>query len=372
MRRASFNCLLFGGALAALAAGCSRDEAPNGNGAGPPPARVEVANAREGSLEVTYPLLGEVRSTLHARLAAGEAGEVRAVAVREGDRVKKGDVLVEIDPALARARMRAAGAQQQQVATEVDQAERDSERMEGAGSRLVAEREIEQARSHLAQLQARRAELSAIVQESRAVLSRLHVVAPFDGQVMTRSVDPGDWVNPGDPVLELVAIDEVEVLAEASAELLLHVGEGLRASLRQGDRTAEAEVLGAVRALDRATRTATVRLAPLARQPWLLPGSTVEVLFVVSREAEGTVVVPRDALVLGAVGTRVVRAVDGKADLVPVTVLASSETEALVRGKGLTVDAPLVVRGNERLFPGQALHVVESEATATAERTDGT
>jgi RND family efflux transporter MFP subunit len=359
---------------AALVLGCST-EADSGAAAGqegPPPAQVALGQARQGFLEVVYPLLGEVRSTAHARLAAGEPGEVRKVAVREGDQVKRGDLLVEIDPSLAQARMRAAAAQGRQVGAELEQAERDAERLAGAGGRLVAERDIEQARSLEAQLQGRRAELAAAVQESRAVLSRLRVVAPFDGQVAARSVDPGDWVNTGDEVIELVAVHELEILTEAPAELASHVEVGQSAVLRHGGERLEAEVRGVVRALDRSTRTATVRLVPRERAPWLMPGGTVDVLFTLRREADDAIVVPRDALVLGAVGTRVVKAVDGKAQPVPVTVLARSEAEALVRGDGLTSDAQLVVRGNERLRAGQPIRAVSSDDSAEAGPEGGT
>lgn len=331
---------------------------------GPSAAPVELGAAREGAIEVEHPLLGQVRSRLHAELSAGEPGEVREVAVREGDRVEKGTTLVLIDPSLARAQMGAAAAQRRQVAEEREQAERDVERFTEAGERLVAGREIEQARSQLAQLEAREAELAANVQESRAVVSRLRVVAPFDGQVMTRSVDPGDWVTPGDPVIELVAANDVEVLADASADLVSELQEGDRAELRRGARTVGAEVRGVVRALDQATRTAGIRLQPEEPAAWLLPGSTVEVVFTLRHATEdGAVLVPRDALVMGAVGTRVVRAVDGKAQPVEVEVLVRSAQDALVRGEGLGPGDAVVTRGNERLRPGQPLEPVEGDET---------
>jgi RND family efflux transporter MFP subunit len=358
--------------LLVVVLGCTADATDgSGQAEGPQAARVELGQAREGHLEVAYQVLGEVRSMLHAQLAAGESGEVRRVTVREGDRVRKGDLLVEVDPSVVQARMRAAGAQGRQVAAELEQAERDTERLERAGGRLVAEREIEQARAVQAQLEGRKAELAAAVQENRAVLSRLRLVAPFDGQVMDRAVDPGDWVNPGDPVLELVASDDLEVLVQAPARLAADLEEGGRAMLTKGEGRVEAEILGVVRALDRTTRTTRVRLAPLDKAPWLMAGAPIEVVFTLTRAAEDGVVVPRDALVRGAVGTRVVVARDGKAQPTSVTVLATSETEALVRGEGLTPDVQVVVRGNERLRPGQP---IAPTASATAEgppRADG-
>lgn len=338
----------------------------------PPAAPVALGEARGGSLEMAYPVLGEVRAVLHAQLAAGEAGEVQQVPVRAGDRVRKGDLLVEIDPSVVRARIRAAAAQGRQVAAELEQAERDTERLEEAGGRLVAEREIEQARAVQAQLEGRKAELAAVAQENRAILSRLRVTAPFDGQIMDRTVDPGDWVNTGDPVVELISQDELEVRVQAPARLASHVDEGDRALVTKDTRKVEAEVRGVVRALDRNTRTTRVRLAPLQTAPWLMAGTAVEVVFSVLREAEDGVVVPRDALVKGAVGTRVVRAVDGRAEPTPVTVVATSESEALVTGEGLTSDAQVVVRGNERLRAGQPIAPLPSTPAEEERKVGGT
>ncbi|MFW6051969.1 MAG: efflux RND transporter periplasmic adaptor subunit [Myxococcota bacterium] len=357
------------GILVLLAAtGCSPSggsEARAAEGAGDPSAApVALGKARTGALTVEHPLLGQVRSVLHAELAAGEPGEVREVAVREGDRVKKGQLLVEIDPSLALAQLRAAGAQRRQVAEELEQADRDAKRLTQAGRQLVAEREIEEATSRRTQLAAREAELSAAAQEARAILSRLRVVAPFDGQVKARSVDPGDWVSPGNPVVELVAVDRVEVLTDAPASLVPHLEPGGRALLRQGERTVEAEIRGVVRALDQATRTARIRLAPEEPSDWLLAGGTVRVIFQVQHETEdGAVIVPRDALVLGAVGTRVVRSSKMKARPVPVEVIVTSESEALVRGDGLGAGDVVVTRGNERLQPDQPLEPIEGGAT---------
>jgi multidrug efflux pump subunit AcrA (membrane-fusion protein) len=114
-----------------------------------------------------------------------------------------------------------------------------------------------------------------------------------------------------------------------------------------------------VRALDPTTRTAKLRLVPEEVPPWLMAGSSVEVAFAIERDGEG-VVVPRDALVLGAVDTRVFEVVDGQAQPIVVEVVATANEEALVVGSGLEVGDQVVIRGNERLRPGQAVRITEA------------
>lgn len=330
----------------------SDDEAPK---AETPPAPVKVAHVREGVLTDTWTYVGEAQPLMEAQLAAGAPGEVLEVNVREGDHVMPGQVLVRVDPSLAKARLHAAQAGAKQSVVEYEQAAREQDRAANLQN-VLSKSEIEADQARAQALASRATSQRASVKEAKAVLRRLQVVAPFDGVVARRQVDPGDWVDPGDPVLRLLADNKLEILVRAAPALAPHVEAGQDVLVRGEGGEVEARVLGVVRALDPATRTITVRVAPEAAPPWLLAGSVVDVDFVVERRGEG-VVVPRDALVQGAVDTRVVRVVEGAAQSIAVEVLATADGEALVRGEGLAVGDQVVVRGNERLRPGQRVAV---------------
>lgn len=346
-----------------LAVGCATSAAEDTPREGPPPALVATAPGRPGPLRVDHAYLGEVRSLARAWLAAGAAGEVRDVRVREGDAVRAGDVLLVVDPDAARARLGAAAATRARVAEEAAQAARDAARFEGAGTDAVAETEIERAASVAERLRAEEEARRAAEAEARELLSRHRVVAPFDGVVADRAVDPGAWVSEGTRAVELVASTGVEVLVAVPPEVSRRLTVGDAVALRglAGDR-GEGAVSGIVPAVDPATRTVTVRVVPAPDTgDWLLPGATVDAVLTVTHDAAGALVVPRDAVVRGAVETRVVRVVDGEAEVVPVEVVAGGATDVLVRGEGLAPSDAFVVRGNERLRPGQAVRVAERD-----------
>jgi RND family efflux transporter MFP subunit len=188
--------------------------------------------------------------------------------------------------------------------------------------------------------------------------------------IAARYVDPGDWVGPGDPVLELVDDNEVEIIVAASEELLARVQRGDAAKIRHGDAEVEAVVEGVVRALDPATRTGRLRLLPKQIPGWMLPGVSVDAEFSIVREGEG-LIVPRDALVYGAVGVRIIRIENDEAQAIPVEVVATADDEALVKGKGLAKGDSIVIRGNERLRPGQKVRIQTAEETAAEAGPDG-
>lgn len=368
------------GLLVSALAGCKGDEGP-GEKQAPPPAPVEIAKAELGELSEEWVFSGEIRSLRSAELALGAGGEVVMLEVREGDRVDAGTLLIEIDKRMASARLSAAVSSRRESERELEQARREAERAKRLGAEVIAQEQIEQEESRADTLEARKRRMAAEIRAARAQLSDYKLIAPYDGVIAARYVDVGQWVDPGETVLEIVAIDEVEILVDVRPELVAHVQVGGEATLRPaggvGGRstgeqaTAKAEVVGVVPSLNPATRTIRVRLRTNEARPWLLPGAPVDVGFPVRFEAgaasEGqaqAVIVPRDALVLGAVDIRVIEVVDGKATPVQIELRASAGDRALVVGEGLEPGDAVVTRGNERLRPGQPVRVLEAEPAA--------
>lgn len=361
--------------------GCAREQAGPAPKGEQPPAPVEVAVARTGELIDEWVFVGEVRSLRSAQLALGAGGEIIQIDVREGDRVEAGALLVEIDKRQASARLSAAVSGRRESERELEQAQREAERAAALGQDILPSEEIEQQATRAETLEARKRRLAAEISAAKAQLSDYRLTAPFTGVIARRYADLGQWVSAGETVLELVDVDEVEILVSIRPELAAQVSVGTTVTLRPAGgvvavgsrepRTAPAEVLGVVPSLDRGTRTLDVRLRPSEARRWLMPGAPVEVGFPVRYQAtqgegDDAVIVPRDALVLGAVDTRVIIVVDGSAKPVQVDVRAQAGSEALVTGDGLGVGAVVVTRGNERLRPGQTVRVLEG-ARATGE-----
>lgn len=326
-------------------------------------AKVVVAAVREGAVRGAWTFPGDVRARARATLGAGAEGPVRAVYPRIGDRFKKGGVLVEIDRALAVARWSLAKARVKEATELLAQAEREAGRLRSLAQGVVPEQEREQAVSRrataVAALEARKAEAS----EARVLLERHRVGAPFNGVVGDRMVDPGDWVRVGDPVLEVVSVDDVDIVVDAGQALLPKVQVGSKAWLADAPQVV-LRIAGVVPALDPVTRTLRIRLAPLEPLPadWV-PGRSVKVTFEVDFQESGAVVVPQDALLFDGEKSRVVKVTDGKAQSVSVEVLRRSGGEALVTAAAgadeLGVGDPVIVRGNERVRPGQPVVISE-------------
>lgn len=353
-------------ALAGLAtplAGCG-DEAAAGKQAGPkgpPPARVRVEPVKQGSLTARRTFLGYAAPLSTTTLASAVSGIVAEVAPRVGDRVEAEAVLVRLDTDLIEPRLAAARAAEQQAKAELTQARRERDRAAKLPHPVITDAERERFESRVDALEAATRARAAEAARLRAELRRHTVEAPFAGVVRARTIEPGMWVSPGMRLLDLVSDDALQVEVDVDAGLLRHIRPGGSATLI-GATELGATIAGIVPALDETTRTARVRLEPAGAAEWLLAGSPVDVRF--EWQTAPGLLVPRDALVRGPSGVRVVKAVDGKAVPQPVEVAETAGEQAIVRAEGLAVGDGVITRGNERIRPGQPLQLVEDAPAA--------
>lgn len=363
MRNAALLCrLAIGGAVLALAGGCNPRES-KAAAAGRRSAIVSVAAVRSGPLVHDVVHLGWVRAVRQSPVSAEASGRLLSLEVNEGDRVQAGDVLARIDHEMAEARVASAQAVKGMLARQLQQALRDQKRSQKLGPQILPGAVIEQDLTARQTAQGRSRVARAAQRQAEAELDRHTVLAPFAGVIAYRWADVGTWVSTGDPIVELVDDDAIEVMVDGPR--------GLAQTLQPGD-TAQllppadannqapvlAEVAGIAPSRDPVTKTVRVRLAIRGAAPWLMPGDPVDVAIQTVEIEPGALLVPRDALVRTAVGTHVVRTVDGQAERVAVDVVASSPDQVLVRDERLSEGDQVVVRGNERLATGQ--HVVPS------------
>jgi HlyD family secretion protein len=255
----------------------------------------------------TLVLVGRVRPPSRTRVGATVAGTVERVLVREGDRVGRGDVLVTLDDreaqaAVAQARASLAEVTAQAKATleqaqnEADQAERDLQRTlsvfkNGALTQQLVEQAQQRADDARSRLEAARAQAGggrnaaivraqAALEGARARLDLTRVVAPADGVVLTRDVEPGDAVQPGRTLLDLALDGPTELVVFPSEENLgqLHVGAPAIASAdAYPDSTFQARVSLVAPSVDPSQGTVEVRLAVDRPPRYLRPEMTVSV-----------------------------------------------------------------------------------------------
>ncbi|MDO8250272.1 MAG: efflux RND transporter periplasmic adaptor subunit [Rhodoferax sp.] len=166
--------------------------------AAPRAAGVEVARVKKISLRDDAQSVGSLQSRQSVMLRPEVAGRVKALGFSDGARVRKGQVLVQLDDTLQQAEVKQALAQ-------VSIAQANFKRnQELVAENFVAQRVLEES---LANVQVVEAQLAL----ARARLSRMAILAPFDGTVGIRNVNVGDYVKDGADLVNLEDISSMYV-----------------------------------------------------------------------------------------------------------------------------------------------------------------
>jgi RND family efflux transporter MFP subunit len=216
-----------------------------------------VGVARNETLAETRITTGTVRSTNVSPLAAKVMGNVTRVLVREGDRVRAGQLLLEIDDREGRARTAQMSAANMAARANANVMASTYQRVamlrekghvsaqdfdEAAAKKSAAEAQLQQARAGLT--------------EAETFLSYANVRSPIDGVVTARMVDPGAQAAPGMPLLT-VEDDEhyrVETTIDEELAMRVHAGDVVQIDGKP------ARITNVVPALDPVTRSALVQI----------------------------------------------------------------------------------------------------------------
>lgn len=318
---------------------------------------VRVANATVQALAPVTLVPGTVASRNDARLAAEVQG--RLVTVSDvGTRAASGDALATIEDTMLRLRQEELEAEVTRAEARLKYLEAEEQRFASlAESNLAAATQLEQTRADRdvarGDLRVARSRLA----QNEDLLSRTVIRAPFDGVVVERLMTIGERVDDGQDVIRLVDQSNLEIIARAPLDYYPFVREGARLEIRAGTAVSQAAVRTVVALGDMSTHQFEMRLdIEAGRFP---VGQTLRVSVPMS-ELREVLAVPRDALVLRPEGITVfVVDANDQAQQVSVVTGIGSGDQIEVSG-AISAGDRVVIRGNERLQPGQAVMVAES------------
>lgn len=370
------------------------------------PAGVEVVRARRGPIVETLVASGRVRPASRVALAFETLGTVVSVSVSEGDHVRPGELLVQLDDASAHSAVEQARAQ-------LAQADANVARLRGLGARMAATEvtsaeialEAARAREQREQVlerggattasdvedatrarQSAEAVLARVLEQSRGLgragddvrvalaaregaqaalraaqttLDRMALRAPFEGVVLTRRVEPGQVVEPGATLLELASSGPTELQMNADESHLARLSRGQRAVVSAEsypERRFEAEIAQIAPAVDPLRGTVEVRLRIPSPPDFLRPDMTVSIEVETGRAGDALVLPTSAVRELAGDRPYVWIARAGEATKRPVRLgLHGDERVAIVSGLGASTD--VIVGDDASLAEGTPIRV---------------
>ena len=309
-------------ALAALllvaTVSCSGDDAPEGPRTERPPAgaalaadgsargargnrsvslaATDVATVVRRTVEAGLPVTGELRPIEVANVRARLEGDILTVHAREGQRVRRGELLAVFEAGDQTSLARSAEADVAAARTELSTAQWNLDQSrelfrEGA----IPKRDVKNAEQQVAAARARLAAADARLRATATEVRDTRVVAPFDGIVETRSVAPGEHVARGAQLFTVVRTDVLELAAAVPARSAGDLQPGQTVHFTADGRRFDGRIARVSPTISPQSRAITV-FVQVPNANGALRGGTFASGRVISREARAALVVPTAAI----------------------------------------------------------------------------
>jgi len=340
-------------------------------------ASVEVDVVILESLNQSIPIIGQIISLKEAKVPAAVMGKIQKVLVEVGDKVKKGQVLALIDieryqwlAEIASARVSAANAELKSAKAETNINLLDLNRMENlkkSSAFNVAKYEKLQSLhiSLLAKEEITEAQLKSMIQEEKLAglnLKRATVKAPFDGIIEYKMIELGEGVGLGVTLFNLVSETLLEVRADVPSKRARILEQGNSIEITTTDNVTFSSKIRAIGVRENSSsRTIPVHLKfdsnPISRK--LFVGENVNISIPIGPGAQAPTV-HKDAILKREGMSLVYIVKEEKAQIKPVKLGDGVGNRFIVLG-GIEVGDITVVKGNERLRPGQKVAPIKEK-----------
>ena len=361
--------------LAVVAAGLALPSLALAQGAGGQPAIIKVDEVRTEPLSQTVPVIGRLVARQSGVIAARIDGPVLEVLVHVGDRVDVGDPLVlldteelELEKDLRESEVAAAEAALASAQSALTLAQQDLNRLEAlkqSNSAAFPKARYDDARVEVVRAQRDVNRARAVLNQTKSQLKiaevdldRATIRAPYPGVITVRHIAAGAWLSVGDPVVDMVNDTDLEIEADVPSDRVVGLVPGTPIEMELDDGTRHtAFVRAAVTDENPLTRTRPVRFTPefgTTEKP-LAVNQSATVYLPIGKPRQ-VVSVHKDAIV-NRQGQSLVFVVDGDAASIRTVKLGDAVGGRFEVLDGLSPGDLAVVRGNERLQPGQKIQI---------------
>jgi membrane fusion protein, multidrug efflux system len=341
---------------------------------GPVAVAVDTALATRRDVPVYLEGLGNVQAFYTAKITARVDGQLQRVGFVEGQLVKKGDLLAQIDPRPLQAALDQATGMQAKDAAQLESAKHDLERYTTlAPQNLISQQVLDTQHALVAQLQAQLQVDRGLIDNARTQLEYASITAPFAGRTGIRLVDPGNIVHATDTtgIVVVTQIQPISVMFTLPEDVVLQINQALAGgsvavtALSRDDRTQlDSGTLALVdNEIDQTTGTVRLKATFPNERNTLWPGQFVNVR-VVLQSRHDVVTLPSAAVEHGPDGlfAYVVKA-DSTVEARPIKTVEDSEGITVV-SDGLQSGERVVTSNQYRLQQGAKVRPVAPAASS--------
>jgi multidrug efflux system membrane fusion protein len=371
--------LIIAGAAAALYLRNRPSETPGGRGDNAlPPQAVRTAAAITGSIPIVLNALGTVTPLATITVRSQINGQLQKLGFTEGQMVKAGDFLAQIDDRPYQAALKQAQGQLQKDQSLLAQAQSDLDRFQTLAKQdSISRQQVSDQQFLVEQDKAAIATDQAQIDTDKLNIAYCHIVSPIDGRVGLRQVDTGNYIQTSDTngIVVVTQMQPMSVIFSVPEDNLPQIEKRVAAGAQlpvtafdrsNTDQLATGVLQTADNQIDTTTGTIKMRAQFANGDDALFPNQFVNVRLLVDT-LSGAVIVPNAAIQQGAPGTYVYLAKsDGTVAVQKVVAGAADATNTAVTS-GLSVGDEVVIDGTDRLRDGAHIVVRNNDTPPAAQ-----
>ncbi|MBU1711619.1 MAG: efflux RND transporter periplasmic adaptor subunit [Proteobacteria bacterium] len=322
---------------------------------------VKVSEVETKMVSEQISLIGTAEAVAQSMVASEVSGIVEYFPAKEGDFVKKGQLIAKLSSEEVDLRIKGARAQREKIKENLIFAGKELDRFTKLKeSNSIASNKYDEVlynyNSLTQELKRSEAEIERLLYE----LKHKQVFAPISGFVAKEHIEVGEWVNAGGPVVTLVDLSRIKINVDVPERyaVMLSSRSDVKVSIKSlPGRQFAGKVQSVLPSGDTGSRTYPVRI--FIPNPGFKIKNGMEAIALFSLDGgKNALLVQKDAVVPAGDNKIVFTVRDGKALHVMVKVLGYYDGNAAVEGDLKSGDK-VVIRGNERLRPGQPVMVTE-------------
>jgi len=345
-------------AIVFFSAGFTSIAAEHGkNQSSPVPVRIAKIEIRMVSDQIS--LVGTTEAIAKSKIASEVSGIVEYFPVKEGDYIKKGDLLVKLKSTDLKLILKGAVAAKEKSIANLEKAKKELariSRLKDANS--IAEKKYDEALYNYRALSQELVQNNAKIEQLEYEIAQKKVLSPFSGFIAGEHTQVGQWVSAGGAVVTLIDLSKIRVTVDVPERyaVLLPAKGRVKVNVKSIPGNPLSGKISAILPRGNSeSRTFPVRINLANPEFKIRSGMEVFVTFDLAR-TRNALLVPKDSIVTAGEDKMVFSVSGGKAVPVRVKVTGYFDGNVAVEGN-LKPGDQVVIRGNERLRPGQAVKV---------------
>ena len=320
-----------------------------------PPTLVVTEQVERLDFHDQITLIGRTEALFQSRVVSKVEGQVVSINALEGNHLNKGDALVQLDTTRIALSYQAKTAEANQAKVQAALVKRIAKKAEDLFSKnLISDLAIDSARAMAAIASEKYNQLKSEQKRLEHDLADCTIRAPFSGYTGNQLTAVGEWVDEGSAVFEMTQLSKIKIKLDLPERYFGHLRTGTQVTVYTSGKESSpmtGTVTGIAPNATSGTHTFPVIVAVDNSLGLLGAGMLVRATLSLD-ETFSSLAVSKDAIVRQGDQTMIYTINEGKAASIQVSISSTNGQKIAVKGTGLTEGMPVVVRGNERIFPG--------------------